>query len=124
MTPANPNQPLGIAQHMRKITYPGLLMLAAVAGTSAANDSDATHYLSYGALRSSEYHWVPSDSPDSEYDSELQDKAIDALVDCRELQEEEFGDRTVLITTAEENIRRCMLGRGWIRKWTVPVVIQ
>ncbi len=108
---------------MRRITYPGLLVLAAVASASAADDSDDKHYLSHGPLRSGEYYWVPSDSPDSEYDSELQDQAIDALVKCRELQEEEFGDRMVLITTADENVRRCMLGRGWTRKWTAPLVI-
>ena len=123
MTPTDSKQPLRIAQQMRKITYPGLLILAAVSSISAADDSDDTHYLSHGPLRSSDYYWVPSDSPDSEYDSELQDKAIDALVKCRELQEGEFGDRMVLITTAEENIRLCMLGRGWERRWTAPIVI-
>jgi len=86
-------------------------------------ESEESHHLSYGPLRSENYYWVPSDSPDAEYDSELQNNAIRHLEECRKIQDEKYGDRLVLLTTAEEDIRVCMLERGWSRKWTVPLVI-
>jgi len=98
---------------MRKITYLGLMILAVVANSATADDADDAHYVSHGPLRSDQYYWVRSDSVDSEYDSELQDQAIDDLVFCRGLQEEEFGDRKVMNPTAEHNVRICMIKRLW-----------
>ena len=88
-----------------------------------AGESEESHHLSYGPLRSENYFWVPSNRPDAEHHSELQNSAIRHLVECRKIQDEKYGDRLVLLSTAEEDIRVCMLERGWSRKWTVPLVI-
>ena len=98
------------------------LLLAGAIGVKAADDED-TDQLSFGPLRSDEYYWVPADDADAEYDSKAQDRAIQHLQECRAKQDAKFGDEVILLSDAEEDIRKCMLEHGWTRKWTAGGVI-
>ncbi len=94
-----------------------------VANLGNASESDVEHHLSFGPLSSDQYYWVLAETPNAEYNSNIQGKAIKRLEVCRVFQNMKHGDRMLTLSKAEEEIRKCMLKDGLTRRWTKPQVI-
>lgn len=100
-----------------------LTTVLAAANLGIASDSHDEHHLSFGPLTSDQYYWVRAETPNAEYDSDIQEKAIKRLEICRVFQKMKHGDRMLMLSEAEEEIRMCMLKDGLRRHWTKPLVV-
>lgn len=103
-----------------RLSIAGLLL--GLSAAVLADDEELKHHLSYGPLASEDYYWVRTGSS-TNFDLELQEKALKHLEVCRLFQKMKHGEAVLELSMAEEEIRVCMLKEGWKRIWNNPQII-
>lgn len=101
-----------------------ILWATTLASHASEPDTHDGLQMSYGVLRSTAYHWVPTSKPHSGFSKEIQRRAHSDLMHCREELFRRLGSSFVQLSTDEEKIRDCMRQLDWTRVITKTDIIQ